>query len=151
VTWALEDTEMNVLLRECKNAIRRFLQTAYTDERLSWLLAHARAEKLFYRSCCCLVGVATAPHALHGETKTYESIHPHYLAAKSLLGAEEAERAYCALGYIGNPWLCVPREALRRTRLIPLVRAEIRRRERTGGFGAATTTLLAEQGHTANR
>jgi hypothetical protein len=116
-------------LREYKRAVRQFLGTAYTDERLAWLLAHARSEKLAYRSCCCLVGVATAPHPLQGEARMFDSIHPHYLLAKGLAGAQEAERAYCALGYIGNARLSSPREGLRRRRLIPLIRAEMRRRE----------------------
>jgi hypothetical protein len=121
---------MNSKLREYRRAVRQFLQTAYTDERLAWLLAHARSEKLAYRSCCCLVGVVTAPHPLQGETTMFDAIHPHYVIAKGLAGAQEAERAYCALGYVGNGWLSSPREDLRRRRLIPLIRAEMRRRER---------------------
>jgi len=120
---------MNQQFRQCKRAIRQFLQTAYTDERLAWLLAHARNGKLAYRSCCCFVGVVTAPHALQAEIKIFESVHPHYLSAKALAGAPQAERAYCALGYIDNSAFSVSRDDLRRRRLIPMIRAEMRRRE----------------------
>jgi hypothetical protein len=119
---------MNQQLRQCKRAIRQFLQTAYTDERLAWLLAHARNGKLAYRSCCCFVGVVTAPHALRTATKMFESVHPHYLSAKALAGAPQAERAYCALGYLENTSFSVPRDDLRRRRLIPMVLTEMRRR-----------------------
>src|SRR5258708_22634376 len=46
--------------------IVQFLQTAYTDENLAALLAHAQDEKLSFFSCCCLIGVTNAPHALRG-------------------------------------------------------------------------------------
>ncbi len=135
---------MGSQLREYKHAIRRFLRTAYTDERLTWLLAHARSGKLAYRSCCCLVGAATAPHGLQGEIKIFESVHPHYLVATGLAGADEAERAYCALGYVANSWLSLPREGLRRQRLIPMIRAEMRRRERLAGSKVESARSRAE-------
>ena len=122
---------MNQQLRQCKQAIRQFLQTAYTDERLAWLLAHARNGKLAYRSCCCLVGIVTAPHALQTETTILETVHPHYLSAKALAGAPQAERAYCAMGYIANTSFAVSRDDLRRRRLIPMVMCEIRSREKS--------------------
>ena len=145
---------MRSQLQGYKQAVRQFLRTAYTDERLAWLLAHARSGKLAYRSCCCLVGVVTAPHALQEESRIFDSIHPHYLMAKRLPGAQEAERAYCALGYLGNSWLSSPREGLRRRRLIPLILAEIRRREgehqaltsrigKTERLGTRAETILA--------
>jgi hypothetical protein len=48
--------------------IVKFLQTAYTDEKLAALLAHAQDGKLAYRSCCCLIGFPSANHSALGET-----------------------------------------------------------------------------------
>ncbi len=127
---------MDARLKECKRAIRLFLRTAYSDERLVWLLAHARSGSLSYRSCCCLVGVATADHALQGKalpTALAPWLAPsgsHYAFAKTFLGANEAERAYYHMGYVGKSGFFSSRDAERRRRLIPLVRAEMRRRER---------------------
>jgi hypothetical protein len=133
---------MNQQFRQCKRAIRQFLQTAYTDERLAWLLAHARSGKLAYRSCCCFVGVVTAPHALQAEVKIFESVHPHYLSAKALAGAPQAERAYCALGYIDNTAFSVSQDDLRRRRLIPMVRAEMGRREKDAAKWVSRTFVV---------
>jgi len=120
---------MDVQLKDCKRAVRSFLRTAYTDERLVWLLTHARRGKLSYRSCCCLVGVATADHPLRGKVPTGELEHSHYGLAKTFLGAHEADLAYYYLGHIGRPGVLSSPDRLRRRRLIPIVRAELRRRE----------------------
>jgi hypothetical protein len=109
--------------------VRSFLRTAYTDERLTWLLAHARNGQLSYRSCCCLVGVATADHPLRGKVPAGELDHPHYALAKTFLGAPEAELAYYYMGHIGRHGLLSSPDRLRRRRLIPMVRSELRRRE----------------------
>lgn len=104
--------------RERKQAIRDFMQEHYTDERLAWLLAHARAGKLAYDSCCCFVGIPQAPHALKGSGERGGSLH--YGGFRRSL-AEEA-------------FLCIDRfkfeDEGRRRILIPMIRAEMRRRAR---------------------
>lgn len=119
---------MDVRLKQCKRAIRVFLRTAYTDERLVWLLGHAKSGRLSYNSCCCLVGAATANHALQGRVAARELPHSHYALAKLMLGASAAEYAYRELGLIGPGRSCSVDEA-RRRRLIPMLKAELRRRE----------------------
>ena len=121
---------MNYQLKECKRAIRNFLRTAYTDERLTWLVEHARSGRLVYNSCCCLVGVVTADHTLQGKVPVRELATSHYALAKTFVGASAAERAYQDMGYVGKTR--VPSaDDVRRRRLVPLVKAEIRRRDRT--------------------
>jgi hypothetical protein len=115
-------------LKRSKHAIRVFLRTAYTDERLAWLLAHARSGKLSYHSCCCLVGVATADHRLEGRTPASALPASHYALAKRFVGAPEAELAYRHLGLVA-PRCAVSADEERRRRLIPMIRAEMRRRE----------------------
>jgi hypothetical protein len=117
-------------LKQCKRAIRIFLRTAYTNERLAWLLVHARSGKLAYQSCCCLVGLPTADHALAGKMSSKQiSKSRHYWIAKAFLGAAEAEWAFYRLGLIRRAGLDSSDE-LRRRRLIPMVLAEIWRRAR---------------------
>lgn len=117
-------------LKQCKRAIRVFLRTAYTDERLAWLMAHARSGRLVYYSCCCLVGVTTAEHPLAGKVSPAElQGSGHYALARTLFGAPEAERAFYHLGLIAKR-RSLSSDELRRRRLIPMVLAEQRRRSR---------------------
>ncbi len=104
--------------------IVKFLQTAYTDEKLAALLAHAQDGKLAYNSCCCFIGVATADHALEiGRDKrgahypTPDVIHIH--RAKELPFADAAEYEFYGLGLTDEK---------RREKLIPLILAEMERR-----------------------
>jgi hypothetical protein len=108
--------------------IVRFLQTAYSDEKLSELLAHAQDGKLCWSSCCCFVGVLTADHALRGWAGgvKFDPIstlprcsEPHYLSAKEIPGAKEAEKEFKRLGDDYD----------RRAAIIPLILAEMERRE----------------------
>jgi hypothetical protein len=119
---------MDVQLRRGKHAIRQFLRTAYSDERLAWLLAHAKSSKLAYQSCCCLVGVATSDHTLQGKTDVNEATAGHYHLARRFVGAREAEQAYWEFGYVGGSRSTASSDELRRRRLIPLIRCEMRRR-----------------------
>lgn len=119
-------------------AIEKFLMRpdeggAYTDERLAMLLAHAQDGKLEFASCCCLVGIPTADHALQG--KSNFTAQPHYVMAvygvptweeaaetnfrpiTKLVKAAEVEAHALAVSGAG---LCV--------RLIPLILAEMDRR-----------------------
>jgi hypothetical protein len=114
---------MNQQLKENKQIIRNFLREHYTDEKLVMLLAHAQSGKLSFHSCCCFIGIPTADHALQGKNVIgYES---HYKISEMLSGAGRAEEAYARLDYP-----IATDEERRRRRLISIVKAEIRRRDR---------------------
>lgn len=106
--------------------IVKFLQTAYSDEKLAALLAHAQDGKLAYNSCCCFIGVATADHALEIAREKrwadYEIPDVHHLnLAKELPCAAAAEREFLSLGKTDEE---------RRAAIIPLILAEMERREK---------------------
>lgn len=133
--------------QERKQHIRAFMQAHYTDERLAQLLAHAQDGKLAFHSCCCFIGVATADHALRGyRFKDFRERadgllgidERHYILAESLPGAQEAEHAFDGL----SDWHGSEYDAARRRILIPMIRAEQRRRERART--AQSTPELAE-------
>ncbi len=115
---------MDAQLRENKRIIRGFMAAQYTDARLVQLLDHCRAGKFAFTSCCCFVGVVTADHALRGEEGGYAHEN-HYDIAIELPDAASAEGATYMLGANGN-W--PGNDGLRMRRLIPMVKAEIRRR-----------------------
>lgn len=122
---------MNQNFRGYKQEIRSFMQDNYTDSRLAELLAHAQDGKLAFESCCCFIGVCTADHELHGEGS---SSSDHYIVAKDLdkpryyPGSDypaymgRAEYAYFQLAY---------KDDTKRQRiLVPMIRAEMKRRDR---------------------
>lgn len=105
--------------REAKGHIRAYLQSAYSDEKLCALLCHARDGKLVFHSCCCLAGVADANHNLRG----YED--------------REWGGHVTIFGMDKNKWavsesyeVIAPDDARRRRILIPMILAEVRRRDR---------------------
>lgn len=121
-------------LQEHKGAIRAFLRTeVWTEEKLCALLAHAE-DKLTYWSCCCLIGVATANHALRERAKEggWMETNSHYFIAKELPFAREAETAFSELGrpqeFPPNGYSPEKSDVLRRLRIRPIIRAELRRR-----------------------
>jgi len=120
---------MNNRLGELKKGIRAFFPN-YTTEGLTAYLAHAQDGKVFYSSCCCLIGGATADHALQGRCDTNN--YAHYQVAKTLAGADRAEAAFFDLGRpnykhpLGADGL--KDDAQRRRVLIPMIKAELRRR-----------------------
>lgn len=122
---------MNNRLGELKRAIRAFFPN-YTTERLTAYLAHAQDGKVFYSSCCCFIGGATAEHALRGRWDRND--FSHYQAAKNLPGADLAEAAFFDLGRphykhpIGPDGM--KDDVQRRRVLIPMIKAELRRRAR---------------------
>src|SRR5438105_1390687 len=107
--------------------IVEFLQTAYTDENLAALLAHAQDEKLSFFSCCCLIGVTNAPHALRGYVPEFAqgrvlpagSTHHQSVRLSSELAADAEEEFF----FLGSS------DAERRKHMLPLIEAEIARRE----------------------
>lgn len=107
--------------------IKKFLEFAFTDERLIALLAHTQDRKLSYHSCCCLIGSANAPHALRGVIEEMKqgralpdgSLHHQGLRLTSEIAAKAEEEFFDI----------APTDALRCEVLQPLIEAEILRRE----------------------
>ena len=118
---------MNQELKRNKQIIRNFMREHYTDERLAMLLAHAQSGRLSILSCCCFLGIPTANHALQGATDWEDT---HYEEAVMRFG-RKAEMAFNDL-YVGAS----PEDLkwnigeVRNRRLIPIIKAEIRRRDR---------------------
>ena len=116
---------MNRSLRENKQNIRKFISMHYTDQRLAEVLAHAQDGKLNLRSCCCLIGAATATHPLqesYADSDVWgECATSHYTYSTSLEGALAAEVAFYNIGFDSD---------VRRRMLIPILRAEQKRREK---------------------
>lgn len=98
-----------------KRLIRSFFVN-YSDEKLASLLAHAQSNKLAWHSCCCFVGVATATHPLKGRL----SVHRHLEDARQLPYGHLADSAYFFLAGTDEK---------RRRILIPMIKAEMKRRE----------------------
>lgn len=96
-------------------AIEQFLQTAYTDEKLAALLAHAQDGKLAWFSCCCLVGAANATHALRGQGML-DGGHYSALSSKDTMAVE-------------LEFLSIGNDEKRRAVIIPLILAEMDRRD----------------------
>lgn len=119
--------------QERKQHIRAFMQAHYTDERLAQLLAHCQDGKFAFNSCCCFVAIPTADHALQGEGDWH---HQHYADAHRLSGASEAESAVFHL--VDHLGIHLNRDF--RRILIPIIRAEIKRRDAL----VAPTEVLAE-------
>lgn len=102
--------------------LRAFIRQHYTDARLAEVTAFAQDRKLGLLSCCCFIGCATATHALVPAADSMEGMNTtHYHQAKIYLpGAREAEFAFAYLGDTDEE---------RRRRIIPILEAEMRRRE----------------------
>lgn len=129
-------TRFYFLMDQNEQIIANFLRPpseggAYTDEKLASLLAHAEDGKLAFQSCCCLIGIPTADHALRGEVPPFEpGEEPHYQFAKSLPNAESVEMAFLFL-CLSEDDSCFRAFSVERmqARLIPLIRSEMQRRE----------------------
>lgn len=105
-----------------KATVRKFMRQHYTDARLVELLEHARSGKLSLFSCCCFIGTVTARHELRPTMDAYHAVsEPHLIEARLLDGALSAEFAFKSFGDHFN-------DAKRRRILIPIIKAEIRRR-----------------------
>ncbi len=116
---------MDKRLQRNKQILRSWLRTQYSDAKLVELLGHAQSGLLAYHSCCCFIGIVTANHPLRGHMTLYQmDMGLHYRAAQRLPGALEAEDAYYELAAPFESG----REGIRQRRIIPIVKAEIRRR-----------------------
>ena len=114
----------------------QFMKDHYSDEKLAALLAHAEDGKLTYNSCCCLIGVLTADHPLRGAgvSPHLSAGMPHLMQARKLYG-HEAEIGFFGLGENNGE---------RRAKLIPLIRAEIARRDALRDLDAQTVAYMLE-------
>ena len=121
--------------KEAKRIVRAWVQR-YPQERLCALLAHAQDGKLSYRSCCCFIGVETADHALRSACEASDSLH--YEVACGIAGSNKAEFAFWWLASNIRQDLAVS-DAKRRRILIPIIRAELRRRERAAPAAPVAT------------
>jgi hypothetical protein len=114
--------------------IVKYLQCAYTDQKLFELLAHCQDGKLSFSSCCCFIGIPTADHPLRGAAWPAGG---HYLVASKLAleltgQARYASNAEAEFKQLGES------DPERREKLLPLIEAEIERR-------SAAVTIDAEE------
>lgn len=127
-----------------KQTIRGFIRQQYTDERLAQILAHAQDGKLNYSSCCCLIGIVTADHALESrdrcETLNYNT-GDHFDKAYAIPNSREAEQAFRDIAP-QTPEQPYDRNALRRRIVIPMVRAEMKRRSKLAEVSVETESTI---------
>lgn len=114
-----------------KQILRQFMRDHYSDERLAMLLAHAQEGKLSFDCCCCFIGSMNSPHPLRTqeENRVGDGSFSHYLEAKALRLGIDAEVSYqkpCAKQDTKSA-----EDAIRRRILIPIIRAEMRRRDKS--------------------
>lgn len=127
---------MNPQLKEAKQAIRAFWPN-YSDEQAVALLAHAMDGKFGFSSCCCLIGVPTADHALQEagglDPLAQQGVDvSHYNRARQLPLAGQAEDGFYFLGDFPHDkeWTEDSGVNRRLRRFIPMIKAELRRRAR---------------------
>ena len=98
------------------------MKTSYSDERLAMLLAHAQEGRLQHHSCCCFAGIPSVTHSLVAGWCAHPEKDPEYDISVSY--------AYNRLAYTNG--LIENDDEVRRRLIIPMIRAEIKRRDRTG-------------------
>lgn len=114
--------------------VSEFLSSVYTDEKLAALLAHAQDGKLAFISCCCFAGVPSAVHALCAWNENFLDLEGHDPVIDSALPWFEMSDAFGALG---------PDDHARRERIIPLIQAEMDRRESEGSESSSKSLQRA--------
>lgn len=124
----------NSLLKAYKQEIRKFMHEQYTDERLVLLLDHARTGHLSYESCCCFVGISNADHALRTD-RLFDVRGSHYMNLPMAVRAP-ADLAYFRLADHMNMNTYYRRysrdsDVVRRRIIIPMILAELRRRQQS--------------------
>jgi hypothetical protein len=115
------------LHQQRKELIRAHLRKNFTNQVLADLLAHTQDGKLSYCSCCCLRGFYTADHPYMGENSHW--FGGHYMLANDP-AAVNAAPAYSELGGGQRFKDLTGADNLRRRILIPMILAEMRRRDR---------------------
>ena len=116
---------MEMKLKQAKLAIRNYFQTAYSDDALAELLDYARAGKLRFYSCCCIAGFPLRPSGLKplelDEPMNFHRSGFHSLGLSENPSVEFVSNAFHRLG---------DDDDVRCRRIIPMIKAEIRRRTR---------------------
>jgi hypothetical protein len=128
--------------REIKAVIREFMRRAYTDERLAMLLAHAQEGRLRHDSCCCLASLPFVKHTLISGW------------CRNPPECAQDEQYEVGVSYAFNRLIDFSRtgdddtdNAARRRILIPMIRAEMQRRDRARAakqLGVIETENFAE-------
>jgi len=120
-------------LRGHKQAIRAFLRERPT-EKIAAQLAHAQDGKLSFWSCCCFVWFYTnSGNHQYEDARGYSE--KHEAPSRRHFSWRGAESAYFSLGVVDRE---------RRRRIIPILKAELRRRERMAPDGAVLDRGEAE-------
>lgn len=125
--------------QELKRPIRAWLRE-YPGDRLAALLAYAQDGGLSYWGCCCLLGCFNANHALQQDTIYCDGRHLESARIRAMSLGIRVESAYADLGYPAkhprDPEEGVAMDQThdkrRRRLLIPMILAEMRRRDRAG-------------------
>lgn len=117
-------------MKSNEQILTEYMRQNYSDQKLAELLAFAEDGKLSYSSCCCFVGVPTANHSLMSMADAASASDcDHYQSAIAIPEAPVAERAFRTLAVDSADGSSEERDAERRARLIPLIYAEIKRRD----------------------
>jgi hypothetical protein len=132
-------------LRASKRVVRDWVRANFSDQKLASVVAfNSDGQMTFRNPCGCLMGV-TYSERLH---MGHDCDREHYWLARrqdlaqtrrfaalfltSRIG--KAEKAYNFLGFSAAYSSCFGDDQLRRRRFSALLRAEMRHRERRGGF-----------------
>jgi hypothetical protein len=135
-------TPMN--FKEAKQTIRDYFRTAYSDEQLAELLDYTRAGKLRFMSCCCVAGFVTRAEGM-APLEPDQSMNYHSNGEFHILGDNPqwgvVSEAFNILARYESG--CDDRrDAKRRRILIPMILAEIRRRQRRAEVKSNVKALL---------
>lgn len=116
---------MNAELKRNKQEIRNWIKQ-WDDQRLAHVYCHNRDGKMrLMDPCGCILGVTLAG-TVHARWES-ECGHKHYEQAKNLPGADAVENAYQDLASVAG---VSQGDIFRCLRMSPILRAELRRRDR---------------------
>lgn len=104
--------------------IINYLREAYSNEKLLALLEHTESGKLAFFSCCCFEGIPSALHPLRGQNISEHTAHWNRPKFNS-----KVSDAFNRLSKQDREDLA---DAERRAALLPLIKAEIKRRKLEG-------------------
>lgn len=101
-----------------EQTIIQYMRDAYSDEKLLALLEHTKSGKLVYLSCCCFAHFPAAPpNHKPVSGKAFSTRFAHYGGNR-----ERSFKADSAFNVLASS------DAKRRAKLLPLIKAEIKRR-----------------------